>query len=1136
LEEAGSAVACGSPEAAVPLLAAELMRRGRRKLLVVVPSGRGLERRVAEMRTALDLVGLVGVAAAALPEPARSPYEELPVHTAVLAARAEATARLYGDGGAAIVVPAGALRWGLASPGRFRGAERSVGLGDRIEREELARHLVRIGYARRQLVGEPGEFAVRGYVFDVFSPDRGLPARIELFGDRVESVRSFDTSTQRSLGTLDGYHAIPLQGLPLAEEEEAELRASLGRRSDLGEEARELRCRQLRRGQEGPWLWLERAARAALTSPAGALPDDGLVVLADREEVGAALAAQDELWRAQRREAGAGKRPAMPVADPLADLRSRAIVELTSLAMVEDGNTVNLGLGRAVGSSEEGTAAAALGGIEEICRSGGCALVVMGSEGHARRAFDRLDELGARAIWVPDPGRPPGDVVASLREKRVGAAVVTCGALRSGFLIAAAGLRLVAHSELFGTPPRPRRLSSRAAAFGSSVSELKVGDFVVHADHGIGIFDGLRTIRRGTQVIDVVRVVYAGGDRLLLPVDKLGSLQRYSVLGDAAGGESGPRLDRLGSGGWERVKVRVRRSVRRMAGELLDLYAVRKTIRGLSHAPDDERMRALERSFPYEETPDQLRAMDQIKADMESERPMDRLLCGDVGYGKTELAVRAAVKAAVSGRQTAVLAPTTVLAQQHYETFRARLRGFPFDVGLLSRFLTPARQREVVGKAREGRIDIVVGTHRLLGRDVDFRNLGLLVVDEEQRFGVGHKERLKALRKRVDVLTMTATPIPRTLSMSLAGLRDMSLIETPPKNRLAIRTELLTFDRETVRRAVAAELERDGQVFYLHNRVESIGRAAAMLTKLVPEASVAVAHARMPSAELEGVMSRFVAGEHDVLVTTSIIENGLDIPRANTLIVERADRFGLAQLYQLRGRVGRSDRPAYAFLLVPPLRTLSAVARRRLRAIREFSELGSGFRLAAVDLEIRGAGNLLGAEQSGHIEAVGFELYNRMLEQAVRELRGEVTRAEFRTELNLGLDLHIPDDYMPDQGSRMRIYSQVADAESEGQLELLAGELADLYGPPPRSVSALLRYAALKLRASAMRLERIDREGGELAIRFTPDAEVSGEKLTALVASTPGARFTSSGVLFCALDAAAGVLEEATKLLHSLGG
>ncbi len=604
----------------------------------------------------------------------------------------------------------------------------------------------------------------------------------------------------------------------------------------------------------------------------------------------------------------------------------------------------------------------------------------------------------------------------------------------------------------------------------------------------------LKRIEVGFETQEFMELHYAGEDKLFVPVERLDLVQKYS-------GAARPSLDKLGGTTWEKAKTRVKKAMRDMAEELLKLYAARKAIQGHAFSPDSHWQQEFEDAFEWELTPDQQTAIADIKGDMETSVSMDRLLCGDVGYGKTEVAMRAAFKAVMDGKQVAFLAPTTVLAFQHLKTLRDRFAAFPVRIDMVSRFRSKAEQKQIVDDLQAGKIEIIVGTHRLLSKDVQFRDLGLLVVDEEQRFGVAHKERIKQIRKRVDVLTMTATPIPRTLNMSLAGIRDMSIIETPPKDRLSIQTNVVKFDQPVITRAIRTEIERGGQIYFVHNRVESIYSLGNLLTRLVPEARIAVAHGQMSEEALERVMVDFVAHKYDVLLATTIIENGLDISNANTIIVNRADRYGLSQLYQLRGRVGRSDRRAYAYLLIPPEDSLSPVAKKRLAAIREFSDLGSGFRVAALDLEIRGAGNLLGGEQSGHIEAVGFDMYMKLLEQTMKELKGEEIEDELRANVNLRVDLRVDESYIPDMNQRLTVYRRMAAVRTAPELDKMMDEVRDRYGAPPVSVLNLAEYASIRLLADRLRVESVDREGQLVVLKFRPDAQLDPTWLFKVVQS-----------------------------------
>jgi len=692
-----------------------------------------------------------------------------------------------------------------------------------------------------------------------------------------------------------------------------------------------------------------------------------------------------------------------------------------------------------------------------------------------------------------------------------GGTFIARGEIREGVALPDLRRLWLADADLFGGfdwAARGRRERSGISSFISDLGDLKVGDYVVHIDHGIGIYQGLRQIAVTGAARDFMLLTFQDEARLYVPLERLDLVEKYRSHEGAK-----PPLDRLGGATWERTKTRVKRALRDMAAELLQLYADRKMRGGVAASADTPWQREFEDAFAYEETPDQLTAIGDIKRDLESPEPMDRLLCGDVGYGKTELAMRAAFKVVQDGRQVAVLTPTTVLAFQHYNTFRQRMAAFPVRVEMLSRFRTAAEQKKVVAESEAGRVDILIGTHRLLSKDVHMRDLGLLIVDEEQRFGVAAKEKLKRVKSGVDVLTMSATPIPRTLHMSLGGLRDLSVIETPPRGRLAIQTTVAPFNQALIQSAILQEMQRQGQAFFVHNRVESIFQMASLLQRLLPNVRFGVAHGQMGEKDLEQAMLKFMRGEYDVLVATSLIENGLDIPRANTIIVNHADKLGLADLYQLRGRVGRSNRRAYAYFLIGSEESLTAIARRRLAALKEFSDLGAGFRLAALDLELRGAGNLLGAEQHGHLNAIGIDLYLKMLEQTVEELRGAPAKLEVRTSLNLGLDIKIPDPYIPDENQRLRMYKRISSAATPTERADLEAELADRFGPIPQSVSNLLDYALLKTAAERLLVQTIERKGDEVWIKFHEQAPVDPLRVAQFVRRRKEASFRPDRVL-----------------------
>ena len=757
-------------------------------------------------------------------------------------------------------------------------------------------------------------------------------------------------------------------------------------------------------------------------------------------------------------------------------------------------------------------------------------------------------ELADFGLWVAnsllsnvDTTRKPSAEIQSVSHISQSPITLIVGDVSVGFSLPISNLTVYTETDIFdeavhaGPPVKTsKKKRAQSGAFISDFRDLKIGDYVVHIDHGIGQFQGLIQIdtEGGESAAEVyarmigeaqktekpkrefMLLTYADGAKLYVPVERLDLVQKFS-----SGEMSSASLDKLGGIAWAKTKAKAKRAMRDMAEELLKLYAERKLVGGYAFSGDTPWQQEFEASFPYELTVDQAKAIEDAKHDMEQATPMDRLLCGDVGYGKTEVAMRAAFKAVMEGKQVAVLTPTTVLAYQHFQNFRSRFAAFPARIELLSRFRSPKEQKEVVASVEAGKVDIVIGTHRILSRDLTFKDLGLVVVDEEQRFGVAHKERLKHLKKRVDVLTMSATPIPRTLNMSLLGLRDMSLIETPPRDRLAIQTNVVPFNEQIVRSAIEQELQRQGQVFFVHNRVESIHEIAALLQRFVPQARFIVAHGQMGEKEMEQAVLDFVDYKYDVLVATTIIENGIDIPRANTIIINRADAYGLSQLYQLRGRVGRSNRRAYAYLLIPSERELTPIARKRLAAIREFSDLGAGFRIAALDLELRGAGNMLGGQQSGHIDAIGFDLYCTMLERTVQELRGEEIEEDFSTQLNLGVDVRIPDEYIFDMSHRLRTYKRIASASGDEELVRIHEEISDRYGRLPESVENLFEYATVRRAAESLGIVSIDRVKDSFSLKLSEKAKINPEKLMKLLEENKAANFSPTGVLKVKLEA-----------------
>jgi transcription-repair coupling factor (superfamily II helicase) len=1023
-------------------------------------------------------------------------------HPEILEARASALSRFVSGQCSVIVAPIEATLLGFAAPQFYESLSLTLARDAEISLREVVAHLLQTGYVRTELVDMEGQFSIRGGILDVFPAEAAKPVRIELLGDTVESLREFDPETQRSTGPVSRVLLPPLTEFPLSAGEQFEdpaLPRFPGERVEIR----------------------ERRATTLLD-----LRDGTLVVMDEPEQIAQKAAAVRERLQADSASLADATVPSvLPEQQWKEAFQRRQRFGLEELALQRDGKEPRT-LKVQLTSHYHGQIQAFLGEIRGRLSAAEEVLIAAASSGELERLADlcreyevpyRLGELEQSATGVR--------LVDEVTSGSGAAAILLRAPISEGFVIPEAKLAFYGTGDLFETTAQERpRARPKTAGFFSDFSELKAGDYVVHVDHGIGQFDGLQTIENDGRRGEFMRLQYADDARLYVPLERMDLVQNYRSLEGAK-----PQLDRLGGTAWAARKTRVRKSLTDLADKLLELYAERKTATGHAFGPDVPWQHEFEDAFEFSETPDQSAAIMDIKRDMEAPTPMDRLLCGDVGYGKTEVAMRAAFKAVANSKQVAVLAPTTVLVFQHYETFRRRMAAFPMRIEMLSRFRSAREQKETLAAVEEGKVDVLIGTHRLLSRDVRFHDLGLLIVDEEQRFGVTHKERLKEMSRNVDVLTMTATPIPRTLNMSLVGLRDMSVIETPPKDRLAIQTVVAPFSESVIRRAILEELERGGQVFFVHNRVESIYSMAALIQKLAPKARVVVGHGQMGERDLEKVMLKFIRDEADVLVSTTIVENGLDIPRANTIIVNRADRFGLSELYQLRGRVGRSNQRAYAYLLVPPEASLTPIARRRLAALREFSELGAGFRIAALDLELRGAGNLLGREQHGHIAAIGFDLYTQMLERAVAAKKGGAEQPELRATLNLGMDIRIPQEYLPNESLRLRTYKRIAEIRNDDEREKLRRELADRFGPPPPAIENLLDYAVLKSLCERLQISSVDRRGAEASIKFYPSTSVSPERLVRLVRKGKGTKLDPSGVLTIALERSNKSIAEAIR-------
>ncbi len=1128
---AGARRAEGLPTAAAAWVAELLKQDLGRPLLVVVPR----ESDALAWVEAVELFGGEGVRFAA---PSLSPYQETEVSLAVRAEEVVALRRLTAARTPTIVSTPRSLFRRLPTAERL--AEAVVVLEPETERplEELVAHLASWGYRRTDLVTEVGEMAVRGGVFDLWSPGEEAPVRVDLFGDTIESVRLFDPADQRSLERVDRFEALPpalfphdeLAAMRLADELELLLLDE-----GLGMEASE-RLEDLReRGSFPGWENYLPLLEETTVSLRDLRPDTAVVVF-DPD----AVEAEIERHAARLREDHAARveHQHLAVEPELLELPPEAVADAVVAPDLAVGPLFAAG-----GFSAEDADTVVFRGSQTDLFHGQLPRFPRELE-TARARGERMLLVGGAEHW----GRLEEFCRHHSMELGHGGVEIVAGDLRRGFRLPAAGVSVYGEQQLF---PRPefarRRPGRRLSPFVSGLRDLKPGDYVVHEDHGIGRYVGLRSVAMEAARVDlppvlaeargevsaetpseVMEIAYKDGRRLLLPLHRVDQIQKYGGIEGMA-----PALDRLGGTSWGRTKAKVRRGLRQLAGDLLKLYAERQLARAPAMPPDGELQRLFEEEFEYVETPDQLEASGAIKQDLEQERPMDRLLCGDVGFGKTEVAMRAAHKVVEGGHQVVVLAPTTILADQHLETFRRRFEGFPVRVEMVSRFRTAKEVREVFEGLASGKVDIVIGTHRVLSKKLSVPRLGLVIIDEEQRFGVAQKERFKELKKNVHVLAMSATPVPRTLQLSLAGVRDLSVIETAPRDRMAVETAILPYTAEGVREAIEFELERGGQIFYVYNRVEMIEGMARVLRELVPDLRLTVAHGQLPEHELEKRMHAFRERQHDVLLASTIIENGIDLPNVNTMIVHRADRFGLAQLYQLRGRVGRSETLGYCYLLVPADRALSEHGRKRLAAIREFTELGAGFRIAARDLEIRGAGNLLGAEQSGHIVAVGIETYLKMLEDAVRELKGEAVEEDGPSvAIDLPVSMAIPADYVADANLRMEIYRKAASGE-HGHDDLLS-ELRDRFGPPPPAVEELLEVAGLKRLSERLRVQSISAKGRQLRLRLRQDARIRVERLIEMVAAAEGLAFTPSGVLTLEEVAPADRVRRAIELLEEL--
>jgi len=1073
------------------------------------------------------------------------PFEQASPHPDISGERLRTLSALQEGRAEAVIAPVSALMQRVLPRSILGDYSQYLVVGEEADRDALLRKLVDIGYSMVPLVEDRGSASVRGGIVDIFPPDHASPFRIEFFGDLVESIRTFDPLTQRSLHPVDELVILPSREIILSEDIVHGFATRLKKRcDDLGIQATRRRdlLEQLHHSIYPPGIeYLQPLLHPGMetlfdyTGPGGVLVEMDPLAVRESEEI-----FHDELIIAERKAADSSsivcerddlflevgywrklKRNLRKVSVPCLELSDEDEESARFSFAGED----NSDLRPSLSPDREGVLRPLVDRINTWRQRNMRISIVC----HQWSQTQRLQELLShyRVPLTISEGRFHDDFSDPSYIR------ILTGELSRGFRLPAEGLVVIAEEEIFGKRVKRRDLSDvRKKQILVSLAELKPGDFMVHVDFGLGIYRGLQHMAFEGIGGDFLLLEYAGKDKLYLPVDRINLVQRY------VGGEgSQPSLDRLGGAGWEKKKAKAREAVEEIAGELLQIYAERQVREGFSFTPPDDLYREFEASFAFEETPDQLGAIQDVLGDMERSRPMDRLVCGDVGYGKTEVALRAAFKAAMDGKQVAVLVPTTVLASQHFETFSSRYAAYPVTVGMLSRFRTPKEQKEVLEGVKAGRIDVIIGTHRLLQKDVIFKDLGLIIIDEEHRFGVSHKEKLKKFRSVVDVLTLTATPIPRTLNMSLSGIRDLSIIDTPPVDRLAIKTFVARFSDELIREAVLRELRRGGQVFFVHNRVQSIGAMADYLRNLVPEAKLVVGHGQMQEKELEEVMLGFLHGDFNLFLCTTIIESGLDIPSANTMIVNRADTFGLAQLYQLRGRVGRSSQRAYAYFLIPGEGSITADARERLRVIQDLTELGAGFRIAMHDLEIRGTGDFLGSRQSGNIAAVGFELYTELLEEAVSRLKGETISERIEPEINLKIPAFIPEDYVPDPNQRLVIYKRLTQSGNEDEVAEVGDELVDRFGKHPLPVSYLLDTMRLRIHLRLLLVKKLEWDGKNVLVFFHEKTPVSPDVILGLIRRTPDIyRFSPDFILSARMrdNTFEGILSGARKLLKSL--
>ena len=999
----------------------------------------------------------------------------------------------------------------MPSPDQFISAVRKVAVGDVIDLEQFTRHLAELGYEKNYQVQTSGEFSVRGGIIDIFPLTEENPFRIELWDDEVDSIRSFDAESQRSIENLDEVHIYPACELVLTKEErDAGIARILAEAKQVSEKLRgEMKTEEAYRVKSAADQVAEEAGELGLSAGLDAYlsyfceervslldyfgKKDTLVFLDETpRSIERGMATETEFSESMKQRLEKGyllpgqMRELFTCKEILGKLAGRRCISLVALDLknphLEIGTHLNI-QSKTV-NPYNNSFELLVKDLERYKKNGYQVILLSGSRTRAKRLADDLMAEGLNAFYSEDYDHEvkPGEIMTGY------------GKIKKGYEYPMLKFTVISETDIFGKVRKKRKRKKYEGRKIRDFTELKVGDYVVHENHGLGIYQGIEKVEVDAVTRDYMKISYADGGILYIPATQMDLIQKY-----AGADARPPKLNKLGTPQWKKTKGQVKKAVQLIAKDLVKLYATRQQTEGYVYGPDTVWQREFEEMFPFEETEDQLRAIEDTKKDMESTKIMDRLICGDVGYGKTEIAIRAAFKAVQEGKQVVYLVPTTILAQQHYNTFIQRFKDFPVRVDLMSRFRTQAQQKKTVEDLKKGLVDIVIGTHRVLSKDVGYKDLGLLIIDEEQRFGVTHKEKIKKLRENIDVLTLTATPIPRTLHMSLIGIRDMSVLEEAPMDRMPIQTYVMEYNDEMVREAIERELARGGQVYYVYNRVENIADLALRVQKLVPDARVSYAHGQMNEHQLEDIMYDFINGDIDVLVSTTIIETGLDIANANTMIIQDADRFGLSQLYQLRGRVGRSNRMAYAFLLYQRDKMLKEVAEKRLAAIREFTDLGSGFKIAMRDLEIRGAGNLLGESQSGHMAAVGYDLYCKMLNEAVSQLKGEKEEADYTTTIDLDIDAFIPESYIKNEYQKLDIYKRIATIETEEEMDDMTEELIDRFGDLPKKVQQLLHIAALKSLAHSAYITAIEQKGKDYKFILYEKANLDPAKIPALL-------------------------------------